>query len=222
MRAVNLLPRDADVGGPSGKRLPLVVTIGLVAAVTLFAGFLGMQASAQADERRGDLELTEASLARIPKREQQPVAPDMSAERSNRVAAFQSALSTRVPVDKVMRELTYVVPEDVWLNGLTVIVPTETGPAAGQTTPGSATETPATVTVKGATYSQASIARFIARLSALSSLENVRLTESARVEPQADAPAAAGAKTKKPSKKQKQKVVVTFTATADLDQGPTS
>jgi len=96
-----------------------------------------------------------------------------------------------------MRELTYVVPEDVWLNGLTVIVPTETGPGAGQTTPGSATETPATVTVKGATYSQASIARFIARLSALSSLENVRLTESARVEPQAAAPAAAGAKTKK-------------------------
>jgi len=40
MRAVNLLPRDADVGGPSGKRLPLVVTIGLVAAVTLFAGSL--------------------------------------------------------------------------------------------------------------------------------------------------------------------------------------
>ena len=90
-----------------------------------------MQASAQADERRGDLELTEASLARIPKHEQQPAAPDMSAERSNRVAAFQSALSTRVPVDKVMRELTYVVPEDVWLNGLTVIIPTETGPAAG-------------------------------------------------------------------------------------------
>ena len=204
MRAVNLLPRDADVGSSRGRTLPVVVTIGCVAAITVFAGFLGMQASAQADERRGDLELTEAAIARIPARERQPVAPDMSAERSNRISALQSALSTRVPVDKVMRELSYVVPEDVWLNGLTVTVPTETGPAgapAGQATPGSATATPATVTVKGATYSQSSIARFIARLSALSSLENVRLTESARVEPQADAPTASGAKTKSKSKK---------------------
>lgn len=220
MRAVNLLPRDADAGSSRGGRLPLVVAVGCVAAITLFAAFLGMQASAQADESRGDLELTEAALARIPAREQQPVAPDMSVERSNRIAALQSALSTRVPVDKVMRELSYVVPEDVWLNGLTVTVPTETGPAGAPAAPGSATETPATVTIKGATYSQSSIARFIARLSALSSLENVRLTESARVEPEAEAPTASGAKTKAPSKKKR--VVVTFTATAEFDQGPTS
>ena len=182
-----------------------------------------MQASAQADERRGDLELTEVALARIPKREQLPVAPDMSGERSNRVAAFQSALSTRVPVDKVMRELSYVVPADVWLNGLTVTVPTETGPTAapaGQA-PGGAS-TAATVTIKGATYSQASIARFLARLSALSSLENVRLTESARVEPQADTSTEPGAKAKAKKSKKTQRVVVTFTATADLDQVPTS
>lgn len=224
MRAVNLLPRDADVGGSRGRTLPLTVSVGLVAAITVFAGFLGMQASAQADERRGDLELTEAALARIPKREQLPVAPDMSGERSNRVAAFQSALSTRVPVDKVMRELSYVVPADVWLNGLTVTVPAETGPTAtapaGQA-PGAAT-TAATVTIKGATYSQASIARFLARLSALSSLENVRLTESARVEPQADTSTEPGAKAKAKKSKKTQRVVVTFTATADLDQGPTS
>src|SRR6185312_3969873 len=99
MRAVNLLPRDAEVGSSRGKRLPLVVGVGCVAAVTIIAALLGMQASAQADESRANLELAESALARIPAREQQPVAPDMTVERSNRVAALQSALSTRVPVD---------------------------------------------------------------------------------------------------------------------------
>ncbi len=179
-----------------------------------------MRASAQADERRGDLELAEAALARIPTpQQQQPVAPDMTAERSNRVAAFQSALSTRVPVDRVMQQLSYVVPEDVWLNGLTVTIPTETGPVGAPATSG-ATTASATVTVKGATYSQTSIARFLGRLSALSSLENVRLTESSRVEPQAEASSDPGAKKKAAPKKQK--VVVTFTATADLVQGQAS
>jgi len=220
MRAVNLLPRDADVAKSRGRTLPVVVAVACVAAVTVVAGLLGMQASSEADEHRANLELAEAALARIPTGEQQPVAPDMTAERSNRVAAFQSALSTRVPVDKVMRELSYVVPEDVWLNGLTVTVPTEAVPAAsppGEAPGTAATGTAATVTIKGATYSQTSIARFIARLSALSSLQNVRLTESSRVEPQA----ATDPKAKGTSKK-KQKVVVTFTATADLARGQTS
>lgn len=219
MRAVNLLPRDADVAKSRGRTLPLVAVVACVAGVTVIAALLGMSASSQADEQRASLELTEAALARVPTREQQPVAPDMTAERSNRVAALQSALSTRVPVDKVMRDLTYVVPEDVWLNGLTVTIPTETGPA---TTPpaAAAAGTAATVTVKGATYSQTSIARFLARLSALSTLENVRLTESSRVEPEAETSTGAGAKAK--AKPKKRRVVVTFTATADLARGLTS
>ncbi len=220
MRAVNLLPRDANVAKSGGRRLPVLLAVGCVAAVTVVVGQLGMRASAQADERRGDLELAEAALARIPTpQQQQPVAPDMTAERSNRVAAFQSALSTRVPVDRVMQQLSYVVPEDVWLNGLTVTIPTETGPVGAPATSG-ATTASATVTVKGATYSQTSIARFLGRLSALSSLENVRLTESSRVEPQAEASSDPGAKKKAAPKKQK--VVVTFTATADLVQGQAS
>jgi len=221
MRAVNLLPRDADVGKSSGKTLPVILAVGCVAVVTVFAAVLGMQASAKAEESRGDLELTEAALARIPVREQQPVAPDMSGERSNRLTAFQTALTTRVPVDRVMRGLSYVVPEDVWLNGLTVTIPAETGPAPGAPATQSS-ETAATVTIKGATYSQTAIARFIARLSALSTLQNVRLTESSRVEPQAETPAVSGANAKAPKKKKQQKVVVTFTATAELAMGQTS
>jgi Tfp pilus assembly protein PilN len=222
MRAVNLLPRDSDVV-QSGSRTKLVLgAVGGVAAVTVLAGVLGMSASGQVDEHRASLELTEAAIARIPVRDRQPVAPDMSAERNNRISALQSALSTRTSVDKVMTQLSYVVPGDVWLSGLTVTIPSDaapTTPPAGQAP--ATTATAATVSVKGATYSQSSIARFLARLGALSSLENVRLTESSRVEPQSDSTEAQSGKANTKPKK-KQKVVVTFTVTADLRQGLTS
>jgi hypothetical protein len=110
------------------------------------------------------------------------------------------------------------VPEDVWLSGLSVTIP---GDAAATPSPGQApgaTATAASVVVMGATYSQSSIARFLARLAALSALDNVRLTESSRVAPQLDPTGAAGEK----AKVKKQKVVVTFTVTADLRPGTTS
>jgi Tfp pilus assembly protein PilN len=221
MRAVNLLPRDLESSSPGGTRRLVLAAVGGVAAVTLLAGILGMNASAKADEQRGSLELTEAAIARIPVKERQPVASDTTAERSSRIAALQSALSTRTPVDRVMAQLSYVVPEDVWLSGLTMTIPSDVAstPTAGQA-PG-AVATGATVTLTGATYSQAAIARFLARLSTLSALDNVRLTESNRVEPQAPAvsPADAG---KAPAAAKKQKVVVTFTVTADLHQGTMS
>jgi Tfp pilus assembly protein PilN len=220
MRAVNLLPRDLEAVNSGGKRRLVLAAVGGVAAVTLLAGILGMNASATADEQRGSLELTEAAIARIPAKERQPVTPDMASERSSRVAALQSALATRTPVDRVMAQLSYVVPEDVWLSGLTMTIPSEVAstPSAPQA-PG-ATAAGATVALTGATYSQAAIARFLARLSTLSALDNVRLTESNRVDPQANP--SVSPTDAKPTATKKQKVVVTFTVTADLRQGATS
>jgi Tfp pilus assembly protein PilN len=219
MRAVNLLPRDVEAVSSGGTRRLVLAAAGGLAAVTLLAGILGMNASSKVDEQRGSLELTEAAIARLPGKERQPVAPDMTAERSSRIAALQSALSTRTPVDRVMAELSYVVPEDVWLSGLTMTIPSEVASTPGQAPGDDATG--ATVALTGATYSQAAIARFLSRLSTLSALDNVRLTESSRVEPQANPVAPAGGQTK-PTGTKRQKVVVTFTITADLRQGATS
>ena len=218
MRAVNLLPRDLEAVSSGGTRRLVLAAAGGVAAVTVLAGILGMNASSKVDEQRGSLELTEAAIARLPANERQPVAPDMTAERSSRIAALQSALSTRTPVDRVMAQLSYVVPEDVWLSGLTLTIPSEVASTPGQATGADATG--ATVALTGATYSQAAIARFLARLSTLSALDNVRLTESNRVEPQANP--VSPADQAKPTATKKQKVVVTFTVTADLHQGATS
>ena len=74
------------------------------------------------------------------------------------------------------------------------------------------------VTIQGATYSHRSVARVLARLSAIPSLDQVRLTASASVEPSTDQ--AAGSKTTSAKKKtKKQKTVVTFSIGANLRSG---
>lgn len=219
MRAVNLLPRDAEVARSRPGRIPVFVVVGVVVAVTMLAGLMRMQASSQVTEHRGDLELAQASLARAPSGEQeQQVTPGLAQERNDRLAALRTALSTRVPVDGVLAELSYVIPDDVWLTGLTVTIPAD---VAGATPPSRGAAPASTVSIEGTTYSQASIARFLGRLGALSSLANPRLTESTRVDPAANASAGATGGTSKKAAK-RQKVVFTFTVTADLAQGARS
>ena len=107
-------------------------------------------------------------------------------ERTDRAAAFSAALSTRVPFDRLLREISYVLPEDTWLTRLGAIAPEDAAPvpAGAAPPPPATTAPPGGVTIEGATYSHGSVARVLARLGVIPSLENVRLTSSARVEPQ--------------------------------------
>jgi Tfp pilus assembly protein PilN len=220
MRAVHLLPRDADVSSGGSRRLPVLVAVGVVAGLTVLFAMTTLQASSKAAASRGDLELAQSALAALPKVEQQePAAPELATERSNRLAALRTALGTRVPVDSFFRDLSDFVPGDVWLTGLNVTVASDTA----QPTPPSAADAPASaVTIDGATYSQAAIARFVSRLGALGSLANAHLTESTRVEPQAEAtPGTASAKAKEKRTK-RQRAVITFKVAAEFVEGTSS
>ena len=185
MRAVNLLPRDVESQRFEAGRLPVLVAGGGIAAVTAAAAVLFMGASGSVSDQRSQLESVESAIASIPTDGQQPaVAPSTIAqERTDRVTALAAALTTRVPVDRLLRELAYVLPEDAWLTGLTASAPTGAAAAVvpGSAAPGAAA-TPG-ITIQGATYSHESVARVLARLSALPTLTDVRLTASARVEP---------------------------------------
>lgn len=212
MRAVNLLPVDLETRRFEAGRLPVLVAGGGIAAVTAAAAVLFIGASGSVSDQRAQLESVEAALARIPAQGQQSaVAPGTIAqERSDRVTALAAALTTRVPVDRLLGELAYVLPEDAWLTGLTASSPTATAAAPGSAAPGAAA-TPG-ITIQGATYSHQSVARVLARLAALPTLTNVRLSASARVEPVA--PEGDAKNTVK-----KQKRFVSFTITAGFRAG---
>jgi Tfp pilus assembly protein PilN len=218
MRAVNLLPGDVErQRADSVGRTPLLVAAGGVAVVTAAAVALFMSASGSVSDRRGELDSAEAAVAAVPSAGQPTVVPArITQERADRVAALSAALTTRVPLDRLLRDLGYVLPDDAWLIGLSAAAP-ETADA-GTTTPGTAAPASSAeqaVTIEGATYSNSSVARVLSRLSAIPSLDRVRLTGTVRV-----VPAAAVAPAAKTTKKTKtQKTVVAFVIAANLRVG---
>ena len=219
MRAVNLLPRDVERTRSEAARAPLFAAGGGFAAVTAAAAVMFMSASSTASDQRSQLDSLEASISRVPAANQPAVASGAIAqERTDRVAALSAALTARVPLDRLLREISFVLPEDAWLTGLTAAAPTDTGAASPTGAPAAASTAAQGVTIQGATYSHRSVARVLARLSAIPSLDQVRLTASARVEPSTDQ--TAGSNTT-PAKKQtkKQKTVVTFSIGANLRFG---
>jgi Tfp pilus assembly protein PilN len=215
MRAVNLLPSELERQRvDSVGRTPLFVAVGGLAVVTAAAVALFMSASGSVSDQRGELDSAEAAVAAVPSAGQPTVVPAaITQERANRVAALSAALTTRVPLDRLLRDLGYVLPDDAWLTGLSASAPED----AGTATPGASAPASSAVqgvTIEGATYSNSSVARVLSRLSAIPSLDQVRLTATARV-----VPAAAVASDTKKTKTKKQKTVVTFAITANLRPG---
>ncbi len=90
----------------------------------------------------------------------------------------------------MLRDLSRVMPQNVWLTDLkasvatplsTTLVGTTAGTSSSSSTPATAT-TPQGVTIEGYTYKQNDVATLLARLVALPSLQNVEL-QSASVAP---------------------------------------
>lgn len=225
MRAVNLIPRDGREEKRRGDRLPLLIAVGVLVALMAGMAVVYRSATATVEARSADLELTEAVLARLPAPEQPSAAGGMTQERTNRFAALTAAMATRIPLDRLLRDLSYVLPEDAWLTGMSVSAPTPVDPATAP--PGTApTGTTQGVTIEGATFSHASVSRVLSRLAALPSLTNVRLVTSAKADqataaaaPGAQTTSAAGKKNKKNKKQQRPKAVVTFTIDASVRTG---
>jgi Tfp pilus assembly protein PilN len=189
MRAVNLLPRDLAKTKTRQLNPPLVtgVVAGVVVVAVLAAGFV--TASAKVSHKRTELDAARAELALIPA----PVAPDaastaLAGERMQRVAALQSALNGRVAWDRVLREISLVLPDDVWLSGLTLQAPeptTSVVPPSGsttETTPAPAVPTTDAFTMDGKAFSHDGVARLLSRLALVPDLENVTLGHSTSTE----------------------------------------
>jgi len=174
MRAVNLLPSD-DAG--EGRRVPpLPVLVGCVGVVLVTAVLVLMflSASSGVAHQRSALEQAQAAYSAIPA-PPPPAAVDtqLPKQRQTRVSALATALGQRVAWDRLLREVSQVVPSDVWLSTLSAQAPTS---APASTTPSTAPATGFSVT--GCTYSQESVARFLARLDVVPDLSSMTLQTS--------------------------------------------
>jgi len=196
MRAVNLLPREPKLGR---KRLSVVAQLALVApfvvASLLTAGYL--LSSAKVNDRNGTLVALQAELALLPAPPPAPkVNMELALQRDQRIAALSAALGGRLAWDRVLREISAVLPGDVWLTSLTAehstpppAPPVTTTTTESTTTTTSTTPAPAPaaplppptagpLTVAGYTYSQEAVARLLTRLAVVPALQDVTLLSS--------------------------------------------
>jgi Tfp pilus assembly protein PilN len=198
MRAVNLLPREQPkrLRKRSGVAFQLALVSPLVVGSLLAAGYL--LTSSKVNERKGTLQALRDELAELPSpAPQSPSNPELVLQRDQRISALASALQGRVAWDRILGEISAVLPEDVWLSSLstqaaaaapapapapqTTTQAGETTTTATATSPTSPAPAPTTaLTLAGSTYSQESVARFLSRLAVIPELQDVKLVQSAQ------------------------------------------
>jgi Tfp pilus assembly protein PilN len=183
MRAFNLLPGEeaAERTTRVGLAQVLVALLGLLVVAGLGTGYLFMSGSvadkqAQVDDLRIQLaDLDVPSEAPADEGEDDvPLASDAEA----RTAALAGALTGRVAWDRVLREVTLVVPEDVWFTTVTAASPDAA--AADGTAPAATPVEGAgdSLTIAGTARSQEAVARLLARLGVIPELTAVQLQSS--------------------------------------------
>jgi Tfp pilus assembly protein PilN len=183
MRAVNLLPKDAVRVVTRMQKIAVGVGTGGAVILTALMAMMFLSASSKVHDAQLTLADLRAQLAIIPPPAASPSAgaTALAAQQGPRVAAVTAALQRRVAWDRVMRELSLVLPEDVWLSKLSAKSPVS---PATPSTPGAplaappAGGPPTQLTIDGYTYSHDAVARLLSRLAVIPDLQNVALQSS--------------------------------------------
>ena len=177
MRAVNLLPRDTGQRTIKKESLPVLIGAcsGVLVAAVLGAMFMMGSGKIAAQQRKLD-DLNRIYQALPPP----PAGPSaaqqqLAGEQSARVTALSTALTSRVAWDRVFREFSLVLPEDVWLTTLSAKSPIS---PATNTPTGAEGSAPSQFTIQGRTYSHDGVARLLSRLQVVPDLTNVQLVSS--------------------------------------------
>jgi Tfp pilus assembly protein PilN len=180
MRAFNLLPSDqaSEQAKPGVGLTQVGVALGGLLAFAAL-GALYLFSSAGVTERKHDVDALQAQLATLaaPK---EPGAEDvdaaLAAERVTRTAALASALDGRIAWDRLLREFSLVLPENVSLQSLQAQAPVQAA-GASPADPAAAAEAN-TFTIAGFTEEQEDVALLLSRLALLPEFTSVSLVSS--------------------------------------------
>jgi Tfp pilus assembly protein PilN len=173
MRAVNLIPRDEGRTRRQPGAVSLTAVLGAVLVTAVLSGWF-LMASSGVSDRQGELDGLRAELAAIPPPAPTPAAQtSLVAEKDARLELLGKALGARIAWDRVLREVSLVIPEDVWLETMNTNGPDPAAaPAPGQAPAAGG------FSITGYTYSHDGVARLLARLAVIPHLENVKLGSS--------------------------------------------
>ena len=187
MRAVNLLPKDDVRVITTSQKIAVGVGTGGAVIMTAVLAMMFLSASSKVHDSQLALDDLHAQLALIPPPPPGPTPGQvaLAGQQEPRVAAVSAALQRRVAWDRVMRELSLVLPEDVWLSKLSARAPVSPAAALLEGTPppvATSGAAPTQITIDGYTYSHDAVARLLSRLAVVPDLQNVALRNSAVAE----------------------------------------
>jgi Tfp pilus assembly protein PilN len=190
MRSLNLLPKDVKLGKTTIR--PAFAHVGMAFVALLVAGGVGaLYYTKQQDirERQSTIEDRKAEIAAI--KSVQEVIDDsgsaLAGEALARATALSTALQTSVSWDRLLRELSLTLPDDVWFDSvITATTTTPTGPTVGGDV-GAATSAPviataSTLTIGGYAMEHERIAQLLARLEAIPTFTSVQLQSADRID----------------------------------------
>jgi len=182
-RGVNLLPMGT-VTKTSRRSTLIKIGAPVAVAVPLAAlSFLYLGAHGKVVDQQTQLDAAKAELAALP----QPTAPVIDSavvgDAAVRATAVANVIGGRLAWEAVFRDMSKVLPANVWLSTLSLSAPDATNLADG-TVAGAAPAAagvqpvPTAVAIDGYTFTQPGVARLLARLATLPSLKRVTLTSS--------------------------------------------
>ena len=193
MRAFDLLPKDAGHAEQAGRR-PSTVQLGIAVAGLVLVAVLGamfLLSSARVADKQRTLDGLKGQLADLNVAAEKPQAGDetdeaLVQERGTRTGALSVALAGRIAWDRFLRDVSLVLPEDVWLTSLTGTSGTAPQAAATPTDPAAPAAGQTTFEIGGVSRDQQGVAQFLSRLQVLPEVESVQLKSAtaAKVEDQ--------------------------------------
>lgn len=182
MRAFDLMPKETEREKGKSVASPQLVKVGLaLLAIIVLSGLAGayMMMDASAKEKQSQADDLRAQLAEVTAQsatDETPGTATLAGEGQARTAALSEALSARVAWDRILREFSLVLPEDVWLTTLS------STSGATATAPGTVAPTTAegTFTINGFASSQEDVALLLSRLAVVPEFSDVQLQSSSR------------------------------------------
>jgi Tfp pilus assembly protein PilN len=147
-------------------------------------GLFFSQAHSKVSDRQSQLSSLQSELAALPQPKGPQIDASLQGAEAARASAVAQVLGSRTSWDGMLRDLSRVLPANVWLTELKASVPSPLSvavvPSTTPVTPGTTTApaVPTGVTITGYTFTQPDVAKLLGRLVALPSLDNVQLASS--------------------------------------------
>jgi Tfp pilus assembly protein PilN len=179
LRPVNLIPGEQRLQATGARSGSAYVIVGVLAALLGMAAFYVLTSN-KVNERKADAAEAKAQADQLEARANALGAfSNFSAIKETRVTSVRTVADSRFDWERMMRELSRVIPEGSWL----LEVDASTTGAEGDTSTASQTGTasgPPAARISGCAPRQSEVAKMMVRLRELHNVSDVSLSESTR------------------------------------------